>query len=658
MSLKHTVFVVFFLLTALVTSLSAQESLPPNLKPIVPNDAIVPLMRLGYGSVVDIAWSPNGETLAVATSIGMWLYDASDLQSPPVSIHDSVFGARTVTYSPDGRFLAAGGSEVHVWDTNTHALIRTFDANHVVDLAFSPDSSQLIISHGFGATSNDLKIWDIESGREIVTLGEGVFTGLTFSPDGVYIAGIRLSSCCFDTYVWDVAFGETLLEKSMDIQADDDLVAFSPDGQTLVVVDRSGSFSVLDSHTREVIHTVVLDLNLDDLHPAEAAFTLDGDSLVTVSSQGIIRIWEAENYSLTSTIDLNWNPRLARLSPDGKRIAAINWNGSMRVWDTRTGELVNQRENFIAGNPLVDFSPDGTLLASADFYGAIWIWDVASGIPRLTLPRYESPITSLDFNSDGTVLASASRDGTVHLWDITSGERYHTITTDGGGPHITTSIDSQDRLLIADGQLVQLYDLATYKPIAWFHDLNTFSSQFETKEFISAIAFENDRLAVATSVGNIYFWEIGEPVNITRELTHLNIHVMAIYNADNLIFAGENSVVLEWSSSGIRILTPHNSWIYALASYDKVIASAGCAQSEQSFWDGSPVCTGVDLRIGIFNELSGFYDVFSQNFTIVSQANGHTAPIQDIAFNHDGTLLATASDDGTILLWGNPASDE
>lgn len=652
---KYLVLLIVLLLIFQIGSGSAQESLPPNLRPIMPDEPIVPLMRFGYGRAEDVAWSPNGETLAIATSIGVWLYDASDLQAPPVKVHDSVFGARTVTYSPDGRFLAAGGSEVHVWDAETHALIRTFDAEkNVFDLAFSPDSSQLIISHGFGATSNDLKIWDIESGRERITLANGIFDDLTFSPDGVYIAGVRLADASFNTYIWEAASGETLFYGDTEVNADDDLVAFSPDGQTLLAVDRFGSFSVLDARTREILHTIA-NPNPDELYPSEVAFLPDGDSLLTVSQSGMLRIWETETYTITETVDLNWDMDRASLSPDGNRIAAINQNGNMmRVWDIPTGELITQRENFIAGNPVVDFSPDGALLAMTGIFSKIWIWNVASGMPVLTIPVHEPRIHDLDFSSDGTVLVSSSRDGTVRVWDTTSGELQHTITTNEIWSKITAIIDSQNRLLIADNNSIQLYDLATYEPIAWFHDVatNTFSSQFETEELIRAVSFEHDRLAVATGIGSIYFWEKGKKTDITHEFISFYPNVIAFYKRDdhNLIFAGQNSVVFEWSSSGIRVLTPHNSWIYALVSHETVIASAGCAESGFAPWDGSPQCTGADLRIG--SEHVDFY------FTIVSQANGHTAPIQDIAFNHDGTLLATASDDGTILLWGNPGSNK
>ena len=67
-------------------------------------------MRLGKGVAYDIAYSPDGTQLAVASSIGVWLYDANTgVEVALLTGHTE--GARSVAFSPDGITLASGDSE-------------------------------------------------------------------------------------------------------------------------------------------------------------------------------------------------------------------------------------------------------------------------------------------------------------------------------------------------------------------------------------------------------------------------------------------------------------------------------------------------------------------------------------------------------------------
>lgn len=109
-------------------------------------------------------------------------------------------GGRPV-YSPDGRFLALGYQEgVRLMDANTHAEVRVIRGSGGFDMAFSPDSKRL--ATGNAGVGGGIKLWDIESGREIIPLRvppNDLPFCLAFSPDGYYLAA------AFHTFVkiWD-----------------------------------------------------------------------------------------------------------------------------------------------------------------------------------------------------------------------------------------------------------------------------------------------------------------------------------------------------------------------------------------------------------------------------------------------------------------------
>ena len=68
----------------------------------------------------------------------------------------------------------------------------------------------------------------------------------------------------------------------------------------------------------------------------------------------------------------------------------------------------------------VAFSPDGRALASVSADGTVRLWDVTAGEHKRTLTGHTGSVTSVAFNPDGNTLVTGSNDGTVLLWEITS----------------------------------------------------------------------------------------------------------------------------------------------------------------------------------------------------------------------------------------------
>ena len=73
--------------------------------------------RLGKGPISDIAYSPDGTRLAVAGSIGIWLYDTATLKEVALLISHTG-PVESAALSPDGSVLASGSDDgtVLLWD--------------------------------------------------------------------------------------------------------------------------------------------------------------------------------------------------------------------------------------------------------------------------------------------------------------------------------------------------------------------------------------------------------------------------------------------------------------------------------------------------------------------------------------------------------------
>ena len=163
--------------------------------------------RIGKGAIWQIAYSLDGKYLAVASSIGTWLYDAQTGAEVNL-LTGHTYAATSIAFSPDGQTLASGGDwpdrTIRLWDvaTGTHKLTLDVSAFSGGSLAFSPDGKTLA-----GPTyDKKVRLWNATTGVHVLTL-EGhtsSITSVAFSPDGRTLA----SGSGDDTVrLWDIGTG-------------------------------------------------------------------------------------------------------------------------------------------------------------------------------------------------------------------------------------------------------------------------------------------------------------------------------------------------------------------------------------------------------------------------------------------------------------------
>lgn len=308
---------------------------------------------------------------------------------------------------------AAPDATASVLSKDEHSLIFKGHSSDVVSVAFSPDGRQLSSVSAQGP----LKVWDVTSGQEALTLYAGgyVLPNGLFSPDGQ-----RLASASQQTVtVWDAMSGYDLLRFNGHSSVVSSL-ALSPDGNQIVTASYDQSVKVWDITTGQES----LQLKGDTKGVLSVAFSPDGKRLASAGHQRTMKIWDAQSGRELHDLDAHRDAIYSvAFSSDGKRLASAGGDGRVKVWDAIAGdELLSLKGPRLNGRPAavmgVTFSPDGQRLASASADKTIKVWDATTGQELHTLQGHTKEVRGVAFSPDGKWLASASSDQTIRLWEF------------------------------------------------------------------------------------------------------------------------------------------------------------------------------------------------------------------------------------------------
>src|SRR4051812_35323767 len=120
--------VTIIITLGLLTGTFVQAQTNATLTPITPANAaqVTTLVVLGHGVGGKAVWSPDGKTLAVGSSLGVWLFDGSDLTATPHLLASQSQGITTLAFSSNSRWLAAAdyAHTLLLWDVQTHQIVQ------------------------------------------------------------------------------------------------------------------------------------------------------------------------------------------------------------------------------------------------------------------------------------------------------------------------------------------------------------------------------------------------------------------------------------------------------------------------------------------------------------------------------------------------------
>jgi WD40 repeat protein/class 3 adenylate cyclase len=566
---------------------------------------------IGTGLVQSLAFSPDGETLAVTghprrpdgLTVALDLLDAKTLQRrsrtvlPPFpEPAELVFS--TPAFASDGRgVLVVQGSpfpparsmlvridertgdivgttppifgsplDVHPAREGRRAFVTSpeDDVTHEVDTG----SLRVVQRHALGGFSaapspdgNALAVGSRDGGVRLLNLRSGevrLFAGghrtsvadLAFTPDGRTLVSSDIGGAVI---VWNVARGE----KSEELSAHRGAVwklAASPDGRTLYSAGDDGRMILWDlTRDRRLIRSFSLRQEFEDVQtPRGIAVSPDGETLAITQRGGTVELLDTTTLQRRRTLRaMEGFAAAVAFSPNGRLLAVGGEKGSVALWNARTLRPAGVLRGPSADIQALAFSPDGESIAAAEVDAErprLYVWDVRR---RAMTMRADTPdVTSLAFSPDGRLIALAGTDGGTEIRDTRSGRVVKRIPAAGLSRSVAFSPDGT---LLAVGQFDgegQLYSTENWKPLGRRLVAHT--------RRITGVHFSRDGRSLATSSadGTVLLWDVETQEPIGSPLAvEPNAFVSAAVSPD-----GARLYAVSTGRRGIRLETDPEAW--------------------------------------------------------------------------------------------------
>lgn len=579
------------------------------------------LSRWGMGKFTDMEISPNDQTIALATTVGIFIVNRTNFA---VLQHiDTVTDIVSVAFSPDGAMLATGERDglIRVWDlvSGEEHLSLGGHTRQVNDVTFSPDGHYIASA----SDDNTIRVWEARDGYPLHVLTGHVqpARAVAFSPDSsVLLSGGQ----DFTLIAWNHKAGALISKRSAGGKIND--IQYFPNGQWVALAEESGRvelYDLLENQSKAQLTGLAAPTLSVSIHPG-------GEWVAGADGNGKTMVWDLAKTELFSASTRRFNRILntgavyshaVRFTHDGIHLISANWDNTFQAWQTAGWKETSSFTQAGFFTTRMAVSPYSSLLAVQRVNDTIDVFDLQKSafIYQLT----GKIVSDRSFSSDDKYLAVLASPGTVKVYEARTGREIYTFN---GHSNVNDLQFSNNGKYLAAGTSTDLH-------------LWSMNSGQEIKTIVNygvsgcTVSYNWQELPVTYTTGfqwiDFFADRKASLCQITRAgwMTHLKLTRSLTYAA-----AAGTSRIQTWD-------------------YDKNAAAVVMNDTYGYEIQSLAISEKGDLVAAAMDDLSiRLYDASTGNELV--RLFGHTQPITSIVFTPDTRHLITAALDGSIFLWG------
>jgi eukaryotic-like serine/threonine-protein kinase len=605
---------------------------------LVPDNVnkMVMLSVWGIGNVNGLASAPAGNYVAAASSVGLFIFDAHNLQVEKYI--DTRSSITAIEFSPDSKLIATGDRNglIQMWSTENWAELEVPYSGHIqaiLDLAFSPDGSRLASVD----SSSVLIQWQVNSAEgpkpaRIEVLGGA--TSLAYSDDGAHIVtgGNDLLINVWDAATLRLQQKKDFSSKVVDIatvKGSDNLFVIGGNDQRVALLDLSSETSLTTvGYLRHPLTSVAASpdgtlIAAGDLNGGIATWDISGEKFKEVLTP--------KNYVLGNANDLESPGSLHSLafSFNGTLIFSGVQNGNIRSVNATTGADDQQNLRLNAHVKRMAISHNSQYLITQQGNDSLTMWDLWSGVSLYQLQGEIKAGDPFSQNDESFVVASVGLSpATVNIYDPSSGTEIRTLNSQRGIKAIQF-INDNTQLITVYSQFIELWSLSSWQKLEN-------NPEYDGTGCL-AIKDINDQPVV--SITKYQFVIVNNdnksglcvfaPLDWTTAFNEAR--GMIVYGGESIlaIANARNPKEKDQNLHGVN----HKNIVSVAISPNGDLIAAAYDDHTIHIWDAVTRDELTSIEDGLY---------------------GHNNSVTDLQFTPDGKLLISTSLDGTIRLWGIP----
>ncbi|KAF9014715.1 WD40 repeat-like protein [Hymenopellis radicata] len=330
---------------------------------------------------------------------------------------------------------------------------------------------------------------------------------------------------------------------------------------------------------------------------------------------------------------------------------------------------ISTSTKFVIFLSAIVFSPDDLKIASATSFSNIQIWNSTTGELLQELVGHTRNITSISFSNDGAYIVSASQDMSIRIWDALTGKQLGELL--GHTRSVQAVAFSHDTQYIVSGSLDMSVRIWARDPKVG-HQLKQFNGH---TEIITSVVFSHDDTQVVSSSDDwsVRIWD----VKMEQQVRKLTGHTGPVWSVacslcgSQIVSGSADHSIRIWDASTGEELKQFNltSAVTSVAfSPDGQKIVSGLYNSSIQIWDvvkGELLLNKLTGHISYKNSVMFSHDgtrIVCGSFRAIyvwnviahkqpEKLKGHTDRVQCVAFSLDGKQVISASLDKTIQRW-------